>query len=135
MMTSRSATDHHQPSAPLRWVTLCQLDTIAPGRAKYVEFEDRGYSVVRNFGDESAAGIAEGNGVEVEVGVRIFADACPHAGASMSYGCVKQGCFICPAHQWGFRMADGRNPENPEIILPTYPCRIVNGAVQIGVRT
>jgi len=106
------AEDHQN-----RWIPICLLEDIDPGRAKYVEVEGRAYSVVRDFKDPDM--------------VRIFDDSCPHAGASMSYGCVRDNCFVCPAHQWEFRMKDGKNPDNPAIRLRTHPSRIVNGQIQL----
>ena len=100
-----------------QWVTICRLEDIEPGRAKYIEWDGRAYSVVRDSQNPDT--------------VRIFDDACPHAGASMSYGCVRDNCFVCPAHQWEFSMTDGRNPDNPAIRLPTHPGRIKSGQVQI----
>jgi len=101
------------------WKTVCLLEDIKPGWAKYVEIEGRAYSVVRDFENPDT--------------VRIFDDACPHAGASMSYGCVRDECFVCPVHQWSFSMKDGRNPDNPAICLPTHPSRVVGEEVQMRI--
>ncbi|MBX3250509.1 MAG: Rieske 2Fe-2S domain-containing protein [Myxococcales bacterium] len=42
-------------------------------------------------------------------------DRCPHRGASLSGGAVKDGCVVCPYHGWSWA-ADGRgrSPGNPE---------------------
>jgi len=115
--------DRPKSTQSRRWTTLCRIDEIEPGRAKYVEFDGRAYSVVRKKrGDDETDNDC----------VWIFDDACPHAGASMSYGSVQDQCFVCPVHQWAFALNGGRNPDNPAIRLPQYPCRVFDGEVQIG---
>ena len=47
--------------------------------------------------------------VLVREGDDVFAleDACNHAGASLAEGWVKEGCLICPVHQYAFDLGTG----------------------------
>jgi phenylpropionate dioxygenase-like ring-hydroxylating dioxygenase large terminal subunit len=42
-------------------------------------------------------------------------DVCPHMGASLSLGCVKNGNLVCPYHNFGFG-SDGKCAEVPSIV-------------------
>lgn len=45
---------------------------------------------------------------------------CPHRGASLAFGEVRDGVVWCPLHAWPFRIADGGCPEFPEVSVRTY---------------
>jgi nitrite reductase (NADH) small subunit/3-phenylpropionate/trans-cinnamate dioxygenase ferredoxin subunit len=108
-----------RPTIAEDWTPVCRIDEIEPGRAKYVEARNRPLCVVRDFESGSA--------------VQVFDDACPHAGQSLSGGHVEAGCIICPWHQWEFRLQNGENPDNPDIVARTYPCRVEDGVVFVQI--
>jgi nitrite reductase (NADH) small subunit/3-phenylpropionate/trans-cinnamate dioxygenase ferredoxin subunit len=58
-------------------------------------------------------------------------DRCPHAGASLSAGCVEDGVVTCPWHYWRFRLSDGTWADNPRIKTGSYPLAVEAGVVYI----
>ncbi len=59
-------------------------------------------------------------------------DRCPHMGASLSLGDVRNGTVICDRHLWAFRLSDGVCPETPKLRAETFEVRL--RADQIEVR-
>lgn len=100
------------------------------------------YHSVANVGE-----IPEGQGKDFTVAGHVIglfftegnyyaiSDFCPHQGASLSGGHVEDGLVMCPWHAWQFRLKDGawaNSPSSP-IRCESYPVRIVDGEIQIGI--
>lgn len=60
-------------------------------------------------------------------------DVCVHRGGPLGDGALAGSVVICPWHGWKFDVTSGRNPEDPEIGVPTYPCRIENGHIEVEI--
>ena len=60
-------------------------------------------------------------------------DLCPHMGASLAEGYVEDGIVLCPWHAWGFRISDGSWCDNPKLKVDSFPVRIVDDSIQVGV--
>lgn len=58
---------------------------------------------------------------------------CPHKFALLSDGELLDGCIKCPQHEAHFDPATGQPQEGEEWAgtLPTFPCRVVDGTVQV----
>lgn len=54
---------------------------------------------------------------------------CPHRGASLAFGDVREGLVHCPLHAWGFRLDDGTCPEFPGVAVATYRVTVEGGQV------
>lgn len=69
------------------------------------------------------------------VGGEFFAidDICPHKGASLGAGFMDNGRVFCPLHAWEFDVKTGACLNNCEKPVRTYPTRVVNGWVEIGI--
>ncbi len=65
--------------------------------------------------------------------VHAIDDMCPHAGASLSDGCVENGVVTCRWHYWRFRLCDGAWADNPRIKIGSYPVRVVGDEVHLDV--
>lgn len=65
--------------------------------------------------------------------VHAISDVCPHRGASLSGGIVRDGCVTCPSHLWRFSFIDGAKQADERTRVPVYPTRIVDGIVEIDV--
>lgn len=57
----------------------------------------------------------------VEGTVHALDDACPHNGASLSDGLVREGCVTCPSHLWRFRLLDGARQGNEDVRVGVHP--------------
>jgi nitrite reductase (NADH) small subunit len=54
---------------------------------------------------------------------------CPHRGAILAFGEVRDGIVRCPLHAWPFRIADGTCPEFPEASVRTFEVTVEGGEV------
>jgi len=98
--------------------TICQISEIPEGEARMFVV---GEAMVGLF----------------NVGGALFAldNVCPHAGASLAHGIVEGDVVRCRIHHWRFRIPDGTylDEERLECNARTFPVRIVDGAVQVGL--
>jgi NADPH-dependent 2,4-dienoyl-CoA reductase/sulfur reductase-like enzyme/nitrite reductase/ring-hydroxylating ferredoxin subunit len=59
---------------------------------------------------------------------------CPHAGAPLGEGVLRDGVIICPWHKAAFRVATGEHVEPPAVDdLQHYPVTIVDGRVRVTI--
>ena len=89
--------------------------------------------------------VVEGEGKTVAVGNKLIAlfrvngdyyaidDTCLHMGASLSDGHVEDGIVTCPWHAWRFRVTDGTWADNPRVKIGSYPVRVEEDAILIGI--
>ena len=63
--------------------------------------------------------------------VRATTDVCPHAGASLSGGVIRNGCITCPAHLWRFSLTDGHKQGDDRVGIAVYPTREVDGFIEV----
>jgi nitrite reductase (NADH) small subunit/3-phenylpropionate/trans-cinnamate dioxygenase ferredoxin subunit len=89
--------------------------------------------------------IPEGEGRCYEVAGRMIAvflvdgkytaiyDTCPHMGASLAAGYVKNGGVTCPWHAWRFCIISGTWLDNPTSALrqETFETRVVGDEIQV----
>ena len=62
-----------------------------------------------------------------------LANKCPHRGAPLGEGRIEEGIVICPNHEWRFKLESGANMQNPELFIPTYPVKVKNENIYIGL--
>jgi nitrite reductase/ring-hydroxylating ferredoxin subunit len=96
-----------------RWVEIARTDQLPADGALYVPRAGGALALLRD---------RDGN-------LKAYDDACPHAGASLSAGLVRDGCLVCPWHAWAFDAATGRCTDNPAIALRAHPVRIEDSRV------
>ena len=61
-------------------------------------------------------------------------DVCPHNGARLSDGVIRDGCVTCPSHLWRFSLADGTKQGTPDVRLLVYGTRLTaDGWVEVEV--
>ncbi len=92
----------------MAWTTLCRLDELAEGHAKYVAVGHHQLAVFLHVGKPYA-----------------LDNRCPHAGGSLSGGVAEEGWAVCPWHQWRFRLDTGELRNAPRVRLGAYPTRII----------
>ena len=53
--------------------------------------------------------------------VHALDNVCPHRGAALAWGDVREGVVFCPLHAWPFELASGRCPEFEGVAVDTFP--------------
>ena len=98
------------------------------------------FTTVAKLGD-----IPEGRGSVFTVGARRVAvfhaggeyyaldDCCPHMGASLGLGEVRDGTVVCDRHLWAYRLSDGVCLEAPKLKAETFEVRIEGEQIQLRV--
>lgn len=61
------------------------------------------------------------------------ANRCPHLGGPLGEGILRKGVVTCPWHGWPFDPRTGRSPLIPEAEVPTYPVKVRNGTLYVGL--
>lgn len=96
------------------WTPTFRVDElVAPRR-----FEDGGHAVL--------VAVVDGQ-------PRAVADSCLHKGASLEGGVCRQGVVTCPSHWWRYDLRDGGLQGSPGVHLATFPCRIVDGIIEVAL--
>jgi NAD(P)H-dependent nitrite reductase small subunit len=54
---------------------------------------------------------------------------CPHQGAPIHMGFIRDGCVVCPQHGWSFRLEDGAFTHNEHVKIKTYPVKEEHGLI------
>ena len=100
----------------VKFVTVAQRDDIRAGSAKRIMVEKKELALFR-IEDEFYA-------IENE---------CPHYGAELCHGMMREKVVACPWHWWQFDITDGRCLTVPGMDVKSYPVRIENDEVQIEI--
>ena len=64
---------------------------------------------------------------------RAVSDACLHKGVSLAGGLCRDGVVTCPSHWWRYDLRDGQLEGSPGVHLATYPCRVVDGTIEVAL--
>ena len=65
---------------------------------------------------------------------RAVSDVCPHNGAQLSDGLIRDGCVTCPSHLWRFSLVDGTRQGTPEVRIRVYDVRVADdGWIEVDV--
>ncbi len=91
--------------------------------------------------DELQPGAADFIAVgELQVAIFREADAvfaidnvCPHRGAPLYEGFVRDGYVTCPWHQWQFQLKDGTCRNIPGARVASYPVEVRDGAIWVDI--
>jgi len=101
----------------VEFVTVARTDEIRPGRALQVFIDDEPIAIC-NVGGEFFA----------------ICDICTHDHYYLSHGRIDGDEIECPGHAAVFNIRTGEVEVPPaEKALTTYPCRVVNDEIQVGV--
>lgn len=93
------------------------LDELDEGRAHRVVLENQPILLTRIAGEAHAV-----------------SDVCPHNGASLSDGVIKDGCVTCPSHLWRFSLHDGERQGRSDVRIQVYGTRLTgDGWVEVEV--
>jgi nitrite reductase (NADH) small subunit len=61
--------------------------------------------------------------------VHALDNVCPHRGAALSFGEVRNGVVFCPLHAWPFEIASGRCTDLEGVTVDTFPVVVEGGEV------
>jgi len=99
------------------WIDVTQEDELGPGECRVISTE-AGEIAVFNIDGEFYA----------------IADICTHDGGELASGKCEGDVIICPRHGARFCIRDGRALTPPAYEdVETFPVRIDNGMVQVGI--
>ena len=59
-------------------------------------------------------------------------NSCPHLGASLSRGRIRDGKIVCPLHGWPFDLKTGETPVRPTTRACIYKITIEDGDVLVN---
>jgi nitrite reductase (NADH) small subunit len=100
----------------MTWHRVLPVDEIPEGRPHHFDVDGRAICVTRIGAVTSA-----------------MSDVCPHNGASLSGGILKNGCITCPAHLWRFSIVDGRKQGDARTQVPIYPTRVIDAWLEVDL--
>lgn len=94
---------------PDDWIDVCSLVDLEPGAGRRVAIGEAHAALFRAPDDR----------------VHALADSCPHAGAPLSAGALRDGVVVCTWHGWRFDPETGKcaNVTWSEAV-PTYEVRV-----------
>jgi nitrite reductase/ring-hydroxylating ferredoxin subunit len=95
----------------MAWTSLCELRELSEGCGKYVEIGGFQLAVFLDAGR-----------------VHVMDNYCPHAGGNMAGGIVREGCAVCPWHDWAFRLDNGELRDSPGVSIMVYKTRLFQTA-------
>ena len=96
--------------------TSLKLEQIAVGTSLCLELEDAQVGLFRT-----------------EDGLFAIDNVCPHHGAPLHDGMVKDGQVTCPWHQWQFNLKDGTCRNIPGPRVAAYGVEVRDGTVWINL--
>ena len=99
-----------------RYLAVGKVGEVPEGEGRVVEIEDR---LIALFLDEGQYYAMD--------------DACPHQGAPLSDGLVQDKSVTCTWHGWRFSLVEGRHLEGSRCKVATYPVRVVEDTIEIGL--
>lgn len=116
---SASTPPSNQPDAPDTprddgFVFAAKLAEIEEGAGKTVEVLGREYALFR-----------------VEGEIRCIDSACPHEGASLAEGELKDGVVVCPWHSWSFDVCTGCSVDPPDNDVQSHEVLAEQGCIYI----
>jgi nitrite reductase (NADH) small subunit len=90
------------------------LETLPDGRGSLVEIAGREIALFRR-------------------GEEVFAldNVCPHRGAALAFGDLREDVVFCPLHAWPFHLPTGACPEKPGVCVETFRVHVEGGEVHV----
>lgn len=99
-----------------QFVAACKITDIAPGKGRVVAVNGMNLAVFNNNGTFTA-----------------MSNTCPHRGGPLGDGDFSEGVVSCPWHGFQFDCATGTSADGRPMRVATYPARVTNGVVEIGL--
>lgn len=102
------------------WIRIAACDSIPPREGRPVRIGGRDIAIF-NLGDRFLA----------------IDNRCPHQGGPLCDGIVTGAAVVCPLHAWriGLETGDIERPNGATAGVRTYPVRVRDGLVELGLPT
>jgi nitrite reductase/ring-hydroxylating ferredoxin subunit len=71
--------------------------------------------------------------VNVDGGIRAYADSCPHLGTRLSRGSLRRNVITCSTHGWEFDASGGQGINPKTACLEAVAVKVENGEIFIDV--
>lgn len=100
-----------------RWVQVASAEEVPPGRVIRVAVGTGHLAICNHDG-------------------KLYAvqDRCPHAGAPLGHGRLRDGRLVCPRHFWKWDLQTGEaDLTTPHRRVRRYACRVKDGEVYVDV--
>lgn len=88
-------------------VKVAHLDELADSRPRRYDVEGTPVFIVKIDGTPHA-----------------LVDICPHNGAALSDGVVRDGCVTCPSHLWRFSIMTGHKQQDEAVAVRVLATRV-----------
>ena len=95
---------------------VCKTTDLAPGEVRLVEADRTKVALCNKEGQYFAV-----------------SNFCPHLTGNLSEGKIEDDVLVCPEHGWRFKLATGRCTTMPGQSAHTFPVRIEEEWVLVGV--
>jgi toluene monooxygenase system ferredoxin subunit len=71
--------------------------------------------------------------VNVDGGIRAYADVCPHLRTRLSQGSLQRSVLACSTHGWEFDVRTGQGINPKMACLESFPVKVENGNILVDV--
>lgn len=117
MSESLSPPEQNSPeeSPAPEFVSVAAVNDIAEGKAKTVKVDGKEVAVF-HIGEEFFA----------------ISNICPHYGAQLCEGFVRNATVMCPWHGWQFDLKTGQGVNYPSQSVKTYAVKVEAGEIKIA---
>ena len=99
------------------FVPVARVDDIAVGHAAYVEHHGIAVAVFNAGGGRLHA----------------LGATCPHEDGPLAEGWLEADAAVCPWHGFDFELSTGHCRVNPDLSVPVYAARVVDGTVEVDL--
>ncbi|HLH81320.1 MAG TPA: Rieske 2Fe-2S domain-containing protein [Chthonomonas sp.] len=111
----------------MRWLKVASVSDIPPDTARI-------YPLDRLLTSEGSAPLQREVALfHVNGAFYCLDNTCPHLGGPLGEGWVERNVVICPLHFWEFDIRTGKSPDDPTVCVTTYPCKVEEGYIYIGL--
>ena len=100
------------------WIWVTEVENVPPREGRAVTVAGRELAIF-NLGDRVVA----------------TDNRCPHKGGPLADGIVSGDRVVCPLHGWKVSLVSGEveQPQDARHCVETYPIRIDNGVIVVGM--
>lgn len=111
-----TAPEAPKAPAPAQFLPAAKLDELKPGQGRAVEVQGHRIALF-HVGEQ----------------VHAIDDTCAHAGQSLGASVLEEGIVTCNGHGWRYDVRTGQCENRPDVKVRSYPVKVEDGVVKVGV--